>query len=391
MKTVRKPYSIQTDPARQEEWLLKGVFTGTVPVNTITAILPRMAMNSRAWVNFLARTSLSPIFYNYLKTCGLLERTPHEILAPCTTAYNISVTRNILHHEELGRLAKIFHTEGIPLIPLKGAILSKTVYPHLGTRPMSDLDIMVPRSRFHESIKLLESCGYENKYSFMKGNPPPFHSGVQLIRRDGPGNILELHWSIVNPRGIKSAFLPPEKLLLMEEDMNRWLTPGVLDGAHIYFLSDEFHYLSLVYHHFTHAFMDGLWFLDLLLLLGDPRFTTPPERLAEGATRYGMNRICMLHIETCRTLWPMPEYMERLRELLANGLKTRGISTEKSVDLVDSRKTLFRVLKRLLFVPKSYFETTKTKKLSTAEYLELYLRHLTGLLGRLRKGPVYKK
>lgn len=390
MKTAQKPYSIRTDPTRQEEWMLKGIFAGVLPGENIGAVLPRMAENAREWVNFLARSSLSPIFYNFLKSGGYLESTPYEILAPCSSAYNTSVARNILHHEELGRLADIFHKQGIPMVPLKGAILSKTVYPHMGTRPMSDLDVMVPRARFFESIKILESAGYENKYAFMKGNPPPYHSGVQFIRRDGPGNILELHWNIINPRGIKSAFIAPEKLLMQEEEMNRWLTPGSIDGSKIYFLSDEFQYLSLVYHHFTHSFTDGIWFLDLVLLLGDPRFTTPPERLAAAATRFGLDGICMLHVETCRALWPMPEYMEKLRELLADGFKKRGINIEKGIPIADSPAAVYRVAKRLLFVPKSYFETIKGKPLGAAEYISLYAKHLSSLAGRARSGPVDK-
>lgn len=379
MSELTRTSSIQSDPERQEEWLLKGLFAGRSLPDAIAAALPRISGDPRKWANFLARTSLSPVFYHFVKSSGLLEQTPPELLIPCASAYHTSVARNVLHHEELSRLADIFNDRGIPLVPLKGAVLSRAVYPHMGARPMSDLDILVPRSRFFDAIALLEKAGYENKFAFLKGNPPPFHSGVQFIRRGERGNILELHWNIVNPRSMKSAFIDPAKIEELERDMLHHLTPGKMDGRLVYFLTDEFHYLSLVYHHFTHSFTDGLWFLDIALLLGDRRFVTPPERLAAAASRYGLERICRAHIEVFRRLWPVPEYVERLRGELAAQARKSG-ANPASVSLIDSRKTLFRVARRAIFAPKSYFETKLCRSLTNSEYISHYAAHIRRLM-----------
>jgi hypothetical protein len=49
----------------------------------------------------------------------------------------------------------------IPVLVLKGAALSHTVYPDISLRPMSDLDILVPASEAHRAQQALAELGFE--------------------------------------------------------------------------------------------------------------------------------------------------------------------------------------------------------------------------------------
>jgi len=94
----------------------------------------------------------------------------------------------------LGRNAPILASlanAGIPLMLTKGAALTVSVYRDYGTRPMDDLDLMVPRSQALHAMEVLKRSGWEPEVHHATELPQSLHACH--FRRDGLG-IIDLHW-----------------------------------------------------------------------------------------------------------------------------------------------------------------------------------------------------
>lgn len=66
---------------------------------------------------------------------------------------------SVAARELLGRLARTLGGAGIDVMPLKGVLLQLTIYEDPATRPIADLDALVPEARFDEALALLIADG----------------------------------------------------------------------------------------------------------------------------------------------------------------------------------------------------------------------------------------
>jgi hypothetical protein len=66
---------------------------------------------------------------------------------------------------ELVRIGKFFSDQGVPIIPLKGALLSQVLYGNPAMRESSDIDILVQPEYIDQADYLLTAEGYQCEYS----------------------------------------------------------------------------------------------------------------------------------------------------------------------------------------------------------------------------------
>lgn len=85
-------------------------------------------------------------------------------------------------------------TAGVPVLLLKGAALSRTVYADPADRPMYDLDLLVPAGRMAEARRRAEAVGWTRRRDRY---PPGRYDGhphaPPLVDADDPELALELH------------------------------------------------------------------------------------------------------------------------------------------------------------------------------------------------------
>lgn len=67
----------------------------------------------------------------------------------------------VVARDVLRETARILGHEGIPLMPLKGVVLSQLLYSDPALRPMSDVDVIVPEALFAPAIRALSAAGFE--------------------------------------------------------------------------------------------------------------------------------------------------------------------------------------------------------------------------------------
>ena len=106
---------------------------------------------------------------------------------------------NLVFHGELLRLQAAFAASGIPLLPMKGTLLSQRLYGDIGLRQMKDIDLLVTPADLENALALLEALGYHVNL------PPALRRGrsFQLVRKvwwhlecvdQKTGVMVELHW-----------------------------------------------------------------------------------------------------------------------------------------------------------------------------------------------------
>jgi hypothetical protein len=96
----------------------------------------------------------------------------------------------------LGRKVELLRTlesKGIPMMLLKGAALTLTVYRDHGVRPMDDFDLMVPRDRVSEAMDVLEALGWQSEVHAPRDLPSSIHA---CSFRNAEGACIDLHWCL---------------------------------------------------------------------------------------------------------------------------------------------------------------------------------------------------
>lgn len=162
------------------------------------------------WKEFLSSAfwhGVAPLVYRNLIELPESLIVPPEVIEQLKEAYYATLARNMLLYAELERVLESFHEEGIEVILLKGVALAKTVYTDIGTRPMSDIDIMVRREDLLRAEGRLSELGYV----FHGGNSPEWwrenYCHIGYIRPEQSVKI-ELHWHITSKTDIERIHDP---------------------------------------------------------------------------------------------------------------------------------------------------------------------------------------
>jgi hypothetical protein len=103
-------------------------------------------------------------------------------------------TRNQIAWRGKDSVLRALAGKGIPTVLLKGAALSRTVYPEPATRGMHDLDILVPVACAAEAMALLAQLGWVAQHFDAVRTIEHFHACSFLHPEFGE---LDLHWHVL--------------------------------------------------------------------------------------------------------------------------------------------------------------------------------------------------
>ncbi|MEQ1839385.1 MAG: nucleotidyltransferase family protein, partial [Verrucomicrobiales bacterium] len=163
-----------------------------------------------AWEEWNHRDDFEAVDSGSFRLLGLVYRnlaragTSHPLIPRLHGVYRRFWTANQLI---LGRNAKLLSTfaeAGIPTMLTKGAALLVSAYRDYGTRPMDDLDLMVPHTHAVRAMELLEAQGWESEFLNARELPESLHACH--FRHDGLG-LIDLHWQlfhVATPDDLKS-------------------------------------------------------------------------------------------------------------------------------------------------------------------------------------------
>lgn len=169
-----------------------------------------------------------------------------------------------LESRMLSALDTLSEAEIEPVL-LKGAALALTVYGSFVARPMSDVDLLVPREDVMRARDALTASGWTEGVD----NSPEFYEGHHhlqpLVDSQGTGTSLELHTSL---------FFEGHPFALTSDDIRRRAEKVVVHGRTVLVPSVHDQLLHLCLHFaWSHMMATGAWraFRDLDALLRTER------------------------------------------------------------------------------------------------------------------------
>lgn len=149
-------------------------------------------------VHLAQEEGVAPLLYWRLSQADKVKLLPETLHASLRAMYFSTRMNNEQIVRELQSLASSFEQAGIPVVVLKGACFTLTIYPDVGLRPMVDLDLLVPAPKYSEALGIARTLGYEAALpEASPGLDALLNHAVCLKKRATPFTTLELHTALV--------------------------------------------------------------------------------------------------------------------------------------------------------------------------------------------------
>lgn len=218
------------------------------------------ALGEEEWAALIAmaaRHGVAPLLYQRLKTPTMAGRIPDRVLERLRGFYLNTAASNVRLYEELRVLLLALRAAGIPVLVLKGAYLAVNVYRNIALRPMSDIDILVPKTAARAALKALQGAGYELLAPATE-EAIPWAGKDMVLRKEGHHFPVEVHWTLTDQ----------EIDVNMDEGWERSQTARI-DGIEVGVLSLEDFLLHIClhasYHHSFNISLTPLYDIALFI------------------------------------------------------------------------------------------------------------------------------
>ena len=333
------------------------------------------------------------LFHNIMKHC-LQDLVPRECYRDLSNQYHANLKRNLLVIGALRQVLATFQETGIHCIILKGIALAERVYPNIGMRGMSDVDILVKKADLFKVDEHLSSLGYISRDSSAAEaihNPAGYLASLEYRRNELTPLSLHVHWHPVNTS-------VPAAIFAERIDTNRLsesATATVVADSQAWILSPE----HLIIYLCEHALRIGHSF-DRLILVCDIFYaikafgdTIDWDFIVEESRWFNLSRFVYhgLSIVKYHTSLNIPEACIAKLRLQFNNRRIRG--TSYFIYLAMNRGFFAKIgfIARTFFPPARILQQQQYRKdveFSKSLYL-LHVReivsHILGLLASGRK------
>ena len=280
------------------DWIVRQFILAAYPLGSDAVGLPDVTEDQ--WQDVLQsarRASLSALLYASLRQLGRLDRVPSSVAGSLQTSFWQTGVSSRLMLEEYGALAQALAREAIPSVLLKGGALGPTLYPFEGTRPLTDIDILVPRSDEARTGRLLAERGFQPQVDGI-GEFREHYLGQKIYCRQEGKHLywVEVHWHVVD--------LPYyNQRIPIGWFWDRTRTVD-LYGSSIRILSPTAQVMHLCAHLAIHHGGDGLlWLYDLALLLARNSTEIEWNQVVEATRTFGLALAVRRVLAAVRDAW----------------------------------------------------------------------------------------
>jgi hypothetical protein len=283
------------------------------------------------WPEF-TENEVSLSVYYHLKKLSLLDSIPHQISRKLENRFLSNAAHNIIHLENLARLAKKLNKQKVPLMLLKGAALCDTVYPHIGLRTFCDLDILIHKKDIQKVTGVLAQLDY----SIFHTHAQHHFTAYQESNHSLP---LEVHWDLVNEA---SPFQKYAFQLCLEKFWQDAMSFEFKDTEALW-LSPEHQLIYLSIHMLKEGYSHRKWLVDLYYLLQFFRGGMDWNKLLEESEQYQVKRPVYYALSTLNEIFHISEMNgDLLSQEILNKLKPAKIARleRKILDRLRKNKPL---------------------------------------------------
>jgi len=169
--------------------------------NTSRDDMRRLAesLTSQGWQELLQagrQHGVLPLLHHRFRDLKLAPPLPEPVNESLHRVYLNATARNMvmLHHS--GSILQALKQHSLDVIPLKGLYLAEAVYPAIGLRTFSDLDLLIRRSDLDAALRTLQETGYRLTTWYDPADPNQDIKHLPPLEKEGWPPI-ELHWSIM--------------------------------------------------------------------------------------------------------------------------------------------------------------------------------------------------
>lgn len=226
---------------------------------------------------------VAPLLAFRLRAAGLAACLPTAVWDALWQRYLGTAAQNTRRLAELGRVATALERARVPALAYKGAVLTTTVYPSVGCRPMGDVDLLIRPEHQRAALAALRALGYR----LAPGAQPDafvLRYGSQALLVGPDGLHIDLHWQLFGEPWLAVAF--PVDL----EGLWARAVPYALDGGTLLRPAPADELLLLCLHLALHHSYAGLLpYVDLDLVA---RGELPWPTFVALATAAGARSVC---------------------------------------------------------------------------------------------------
>ena len=200
--------------------------------------------------------TVTPMLYNAFRETPI----PDAVAEQLRSAFETSVRWSLAQSGELTGLVGLFEEKGIPVVALKGPLLSRYLYGDLSVRSSGDIDVLVKQDDVRRSRDALVSsgCRAANRLHWNSDSACLRLRGQEMAFDSPSGVSIDVHWRLVPPH-FPSAF---DKLDAWES-----LATVTLAGRQVHTLAPEPLLLFLCSHGAKHMFERLGWICDIARFL----------------------------------------------------------------------------------------------------------------------------
>ena len=297
-----------------------------------------------AWTELAKREGLAPLLYYTQESSGWPLLVPVQEREALREEYLKAGGSNLLVYRELARVLSAFQV-AVPLAPLvllKGAALATTLYPEFGLRPMTDIDMLLPREHLEEAVDTLRTLGYKDLAPEMTPRLSR-ETHFQVAMKGGPRDyvIVDLHWRLIGGEGdLRSPMLD-----WFQDQTHTWRMHddrGNSPSLSALQLCPTAHLLYLAAHlMLQHGGAKGrlLWVHDIHLLVLKCQQQLEWDELSERAGEYGWSPALEGALGRARALFDTPLPVGFLDRLAADSIPKTRAAVESRALPVQTRGT----------------------------------------------------
>jgi len=207
------------------------------PDQTILNRLDELIPTIRDWEVFTKMAidrAAAPLIVDKLFKLSNAGLFPEKVLRNLKQASLRTLTRNMLLTEHFRQVIRALTEAGVPVIALKGSMLSEWLYGNINLRQFSDLDLLVPQEKGLDAVAILDKMGYVqdnlimsefiNENTFIVHYKPMIKNGVSVeihirIHSETEPYQVDLQdmWQHAVPlklHGVEALGFSPEDLLM---------------------------------------------------------------------------------------------------------------------------------------------------------------------------------
>jgi hypothetical protein len=218
---------------------------------------------------------VTPAVFVHLHGAG---DAPPELIAPLIRTYHSQLVRHQHILEDLAGLATTLDDAGIVWATMKGPVLAERLWTRPDLRLYFDLDILVERRSFRETLGVLIDAGVavlKQDWVFIENK-----TRAEVSLRLPKGTALDFHWHVVNDKRQRSQFTFP-----IAEMLSRTVHVKVGDAT-VPTLDPSDTLLHLAYHTAHSGGHRLMWLKDIERATANPELDWP--QTLKRAHAYGV-------------------------------------------------------------------------------------------------------